>query len=174
MNACDRIALAWAALREIDPGYLAATLAQRVELSGEAAGSVYEGVDASELERKLLAADWEPYSHPAVMSGCTAFKAALPGRLGVVDLATLPPDAVVTLDDRKNTGTVSAVVSGVRGEMVDFTVAILGLEGEREIVFTFHPGDPVSPSQVPATGLHGQQVTVSKARGMGLETAKIA
>jgi len=109
------------------------------------------------------------------MDGCFAFKAELPGQLGIIGLAGLPADAVVTLDDRKNTGKVSAVVEGVRGEEVPFTVLILGLEQGDEVVFTFHPGDPVRPSQVQAEpGLHGRTVTVSEALAMGLEMAKIA
>lgn len=174
MTNRDRIAVAIEATRKVAPGYFEKTLAQRAGLSQEAAGSVYEMVDESQLEQMLLTADWEEYSHTAVMSGCTAFIAELPGRLGVIELASLPSDKVVTLDDRKDTGMVSAVVQDVRGENVPFTVLILGLEQGVEVVFTFHPGDPVRPSQVQhEAGMHGRQVTVSEALSMGLETAKI-
>jgi len=156
------------------PDYWANCLAQRAELSGKAAGSVYLGVSPSELEEMLLKAEWKPYFHPAIRESAAGFKAAIPGRLGVVRLADLPLDAMVTLDDRKNTGKVSAVVKGILGPEVDFTVLIIGLHEGEEVVFTFHPGDPVRPSQVQTEpGMHGRQVTVSEAIKMGLETAKV-
>ena len=174
MEIRNRIAKAVESTRRVVPGYFEKTLAQRAGLSEQASGSIYEEITAEQLEQKLLTADWEEYSHPAVMDGCTAYKAALPGRLGVVELVSLPADSIVTLDDRKDTGKVSAVVEGVRGEEVPFTVLILGHEQGEEVVFTFHPGDPVRPSQVQTeSGMHGRQVTVSEARGMGLETAKV-
>ncbi len=169
-----RIAKAVETTRRVVPSYFEKTLAQRAELSGKVAGSVILGVDEAQLEQLLLTADWEEYSHPAVMSECVAYKANIPGMLGIVDLASLPVETVVTLDDRKNTGKVSATVKGARGQDVDFTVLILGTEQGEEVVFTFHPGDPVSPSQVQVVpGLHGKQVTVAEAQGMGLGTAKI-
>lgn len=174
MTIRDRIARAAETTRRVVPGHFEKTVAQRAGLDEMAAGSIYEGVDASQLEQMLLAADWEPYSHPNVMSGCEAFWAPMPGRLGIVDLRSLPADAVVRLDDRKGTGKVSAVVSGVRGEERDFTVLILGVEQGEEVIFTFHPGEPVRPSQVQTEpGMHGRQVAVFEALEMGLETAKI-
>ncbi len=181
MNAVDivtRITLAITNTRPVltPKGTLhwADTLAQRSGKSPMAAGSIYPDMSPDEIEAALLSATWEPYTHPAIMTGCTAFRAPIQGLFGMVDLATLAPDTTVVLDDRKNTGNVSATVAGFRGEAVDFTVLILGMEGDREIVFTFHPGAPVSPSKVAATpGLHGKNITAAEAIGMGLETAKI-
>jgi len=173
-NIQTRIARAVETTRRVVPGYFESTLDQRAGLSEKAAGSIYEGLSESQLERKLLTADWEEYSHEAVLPECVAYKAIIPGRLGIVELSQLPADAVVTLDDRKGTGKVSAVVEGVRGEEVDFTVLILGPEQGEEVVYTFHPGDPVRSSQVQAQpGMHGRQVTVAEALDMGLTTAKI-
>jgi len=170
-----RIEQAIEATWEIVPGYFEKTLAQRAGLSESACGSIYPSFDVERLEEAIRVADWEEYSHPAIMEGCVAYKAALSGLLGIVALASMSKDAVVTLDDRKDTGKVSAVVEGVRGEEVPFTVLILGPEQGREVIFTFHPGDPVSPSKVQAVpGLHGKTVTVSEALNMGLEMAKIA
>jgi hypothetical protein len=173
-NIQTRIAQAISTTRRIVPGYFEKTLAQRLPKTG--AGSVVVGLEnAEELETALINADWESYSHPAVMAGTEAFITKdIRGQYGVISLADLPADAVVTLDDRKDTGMVSAVVKGVRGRDVDFTVLILGPEQGEEVVFTFHPGDPVNPSRVQAVpGLHGKAVTVSQALGMGLETVKI-
>jgi hypothetical protein len=174
MNNSTRIANAIDRTCKVIPGYFEKTLAQRAGLSETAAGSIYESVNVHQLERMLLNASWEEYSHPAVMPGCVAFKAPIPGTLGIVELRSIVPDNFVKLDDRKGTGQVSCVVSGSRGETVDFTVIILGDENGEEVVFTFHPGDPVRPSQIQVEpGMHGKQITVSEAISMGLETAKI-
>lgn len=154
--------------------YWATTVAQRLDRP-DACGSVFTGIHTPEqLEQAILAAEWEEYSHPAVTEGCEAFRASISGQLGVVGLVSLPGETEVTLDDRKGTGKVSAVVSGVRGETVDFTVLILGKEDGKEVVFTFHPGDPVRPSQVQAEpGLHSKKITAAQAIQMGMTTAKI-
>jgi hypothetical protein len=173
-NIQSRIALAITTTREVIPGYFEKTLAQRAELSGKAVGSIFESVDEIGLEKMILSSEWEEYSHPAVMDGCVAYKAAIPGRLGIVELSQLPANTVVRLDDRKSTGQVSCVISGARGEIVPFTVLILGPEQGKEVVFTFHPGDPIRASQVQnEPGMHGREITVAEALAMGLATAKI-
>ena len=173
MSIASRIAEAVGAIKSIDPAYWQQTLTQR--LPGGAGSVVIGDFDANSLEQALLHADWESYSHPGIMEGCSAFVTrSLRGRLGIVELASLPLDALVTLDDRKNTGKVSATIRGALGTEVDFTVLILGDENGVEVVFTFHPGEPVRPSQVQAEpGMHGRQVTISEALRMGLEMAKI-
>mgnify|MGYP001577513979 FL=1 len=169
-----RIRQAVGTTRKVVPGYFEKTLAMRAELSGESSGSVYLGVTPSGLEEKILAAEWEPYSHPSVAPECVAFKAPLEGQIGMADLRCLPPDTTVTLDDRKQTANVSATIKGVRGTKARFSVLILGPEQGEEVVFTFHPGDPVVPSKVKVEpGMHGKTVTVAEALVMGLETAKI-
>lgn len=173
MTNRERIAQAVSNIAEADLEYWTKTLEQRAEF-GNPAGSVVLGVTTEELEQLILNAEWEAYSHPAVKAGCTAFKAPIPWRLGIISLAELPAETVVTLDDRKNTGKVSAVVKGVLGPSVDFTVIILEFENGKEVVPTFHPGAPVNPSQIQVEpGMHGRQITVSEALGMGLEMAKI-
>ena len=171
----SRVLAAIAATREVLPGYFEKTCAQRAGLNPSAAGSVYDGASTDEVERLIREAVWEEYSHPALAPETSALRAWTPsGRLGVVELAKLDPSTPIVLDDRKGTGTVSATVKGALGEAVNFTVLILGQEQGREVVFTFHPGDPVRPSSVKTEpGLHGKAVTAAEARAMGLETAKI-
>lgn len=169
-----RIARAVEAIKNLDSAYWTQTLTQR--LPGGAGSVVLGDFDAASLEEALLGASWYEYVPEATLEGCTYFKTYdLKGRLGIVELASLPTDTVVTLDDRKNTGKVSAVVDGVLGPEVDFTVIILGPEGGVEVVFTFHPGEPVRPSQVQCeTGMHGRRVTIAEAQTMGLAMAKVA
>lgn len=173
-NIQTRIARAIDTTRRVLPGYFEKTVAGR--LPGSGAGSIVVGFEnTKELEEALVSAKWEQYSHSALMAGTEAFVTKdIQGKLGVIELVDLSADAVVTLDDRKDTGKVSCVVEGVLGLDVDFMVIILGQEQGEEVIFTFHPGDPVNPSQIQTkSGMHGCQVAVSEAINMGLGTAKI-
>lgn len=173
-NIQNRIAEAIDTTRQVIPSYFENTVKQRLPKSG--AGSVVIGFDsAKKLEKALIKANWESYSHKALMAGTEAFITKdIQGQLGVVNLVDLPTNTVVTLDDRKNTGKVSCTVESVLGQNVDFTIIIIGQEQGEEVVFTFHPGEPVRPSQIQTeSGMHGQQVAVSEAISMGLEIAKI-
>lgn len=166
----DRIAAAFA----VDPDYMASCLAQRQPGQGGAGSRFIQAMTLQEL----VAADWQPYEHPAVAAPAVAFVAPIPGTFGLIRLADLPADTEVTLDDRKGVGQVMPVVQGVQGPQVDFTVLLLGPTREdptKECVWTFFPGEPISPSQVPATGetAHGTKVTAAQAIELGLEWAKI-
>lgn len=173
----ERVRKAIASTKRCLPDYWEATLAQRSLLSGRAVGSVYQGITPDQIESMVLTAEWEPYEHPSIMIGCTAAIARLPGRLGLVRLDELPDDKPVYLLDPKGTRQCSAVVAGVVGPWVPFSVLILGIEklddgSEVEIVFTFHPGDPVRASELPAQGNAGR-VSVAEAIALGFELGKI-
>lgn len=167
--------------KRLVPGYFEKTVEQRTPKTG--CGSIvtsFRGAEVVDGIAHLCFHDawegWKPYPEcPNLIPGCSAFRNDdIGGELGIVDLKDLDPNAEVILDDRKNTGTVSATVKGVRGQKVSFTVAILGDEQGEEVLFTFHPGDPCMPSKVKTEpGLHGKTVTVAEALKMGLETAKI-
>jgi len=164
-----------------NPEYFERTLAQRAGLrpdgtvNSESAGSIYPNTTPEKLKEMILTAEWTSYEHPAIMPGCLAFKAPIPGRLGLIELATLPADTVVILDDRKGTGRASATVKGAIGPEVDYTIAILGPNKETGAfdLWTFHPGDPVAPSLVAVAGRHAEEITVAKARELGFDLAKI-
>lgn len=169
-----RIKEAVAATKAVVPGYFEKTCEGRISKSG--CGSVFAELDSVEkIEEALYESSWSEYSHPDLQDGTTAFATHdLHGFMGVVKLSELPSDALVALDDRKGTGKVSAVVKGVRGQETTLTVVILGDEQGKEVVFTFHPGEPVRASQVSMEpGMHGREVTVDEALKMGLVTAKI-
>ena len=161
--------------QEAVPGYFEKTCSQRLAATG--CGSILEdGIKTMEdIQRALTSANWVEFHHHDLIPGTTAFKTSdIVGRLGVVSLDGMNDESVVTLDDRKNTGKVSCTIKGTLGPKVDHTVIILGDEGGKEVVFTFHPGDPVRASQVTCEpGMHGQERTVRQAREMGLTTAKI-
>jgi len=165
-----RIINALQATAEVDSKYLMSTLKQRIQCG---AGSVIVGHQSAEsLLMGLKAANWEEYSHPAIADGCVGYRTHdLRGYYGITPIAD---DMTVVLDDRKNTGKISATVLGACGDHVKYVVIILGQDMGREIVFTVHPGDPVIPSAVQATpGMHGRTITGAEAKAMGLYTAKI-
>jgi len=163
-----RLQAAFTATRRLAPDYFEKCLVQRT--SG--AGSGYSNFTPEALEAALLGATWETFNHPDVMEGCHAFKAPLPGTFGLVDLSTLPVDNLVFLADPKGTGFVEAEVEGSKGGQVAFTVIILGTEQGEEIVFTFHPGDPIKPSRLAKEGLW-DKITVGQARELGFKWAKV-
>ncbi len=160
-----------AAFGNSDQGYLERCVAQRQPGPGGAGSRFLEATSLGEIRD----AAWEAYSHPQVAAPAVAFRAPLRGRFGLVRLDSLQSETAVVLDDRKATGQVMPVVSGVMGPEVDFTVLLLGPDREtgKEVVWTFFPGEPISPSSVPAAGNAGRQVTAAEAIGLGLEWAKI-
>lgn len=190
----ERVRAAFRALAEILPDYHRSLYASRAgrdshnEPNPQAAGSIYPHITPQQLCAVLeIEATWEPFEHPCVGSGCVAFvsrelkgrRTGLEGCVGLVEISTLPSDAEITLADPKGTGFVEACVRGVLGEAVKHTVVILGeeqgREGEpgREIVFTFHPGDPIQPSRVSSQGMVGRVVGPDAAVALGLTLAKI-
>ena len=171
-SANQHIADCISSIKEILPAYWNSTLQQR--LAG-GAGSCYDAFNSvEELEMAILTADWEETSHPSVPEGCRVFRTLLPGRFGLAKIADLPEDTILTADDRKNTQRVSLTLSGTRGEMVEYSYLITGLEQDREVVFTVHPGEPIAPSKVTTEELaHGSTVSKAKALELGFIWAKL-
>jgi len=189
-------------LREDGVNYFESTMKQRTPGDPEQAGSVFlkefltrssDGVVES-LEHRLFTdhlGDWQEYPNcPNLQDGAIALRfdwikgehghihAAI-GRLGIVPLSTLKDDVVVTVDDRKNTGVASLVVSGQAGAYVQHCVAIVTNEGTEDApvwtLATVHPGDPVKPSTV-VTDMelqHGATLTVAEAKKFGFTDAKV-
>ena len=139
--------------------------------SQSAAGSVYE-MTVEEIEVALRGAEWAPYEHEGVSPGCVAFTAPIMGLVGLTRLDLLPIEMPVTLIDSKLTGFVDASVKGTRGTTWG-TVIILGDHEGSEVVFTFHPGDPILPSRIPAEGNVGRVITAGEAVKLGLTWGKV-
>jgi hypothetical protein len=173
-NSTARVLVAFSTTRSALSAYFASCLAMRSRLSPAAAGSGYD-LEPSAIETALFSASWAPYEHPAVMKGCTAFRAELPGFEGLSALADLPPETPVVLRDPKKTGFVEACVAlrPAEAKVAPFTVAILGEDDGKEVVFTFHPGEPIMPSRVKAEGKDGLVITAAEALALGLSFAKI-
>lgn len=159
-------------IKALLPDYWHKTCGQR--LAG-GAGSCYDQFSSSEeIEVALLAANWEETQHEAVAPECRVFKTSLIGRFGLIRIADMPDGTEFISDDRKGTGKISLTIAGQRGEEVEETFLIIGLEQGKEVCFTFHPGQPILPSKV-STDLfpHGSTVTKEQAVALGFEWAKL-
>lgn len=129
--------------------YLSLMLEQRVE-GPTNAGSSYKVESAEELLKMLQRVHWIETSHPDVAPGCQAYEAHLPGLLGIFPIDSLPVDVELFAIDPKGTGKVSIGAANIPKEHVDFSFLIIGkeeIDGEQlDVIFTFHPGEPVPPS----------------------------
>jgi hypothetical protein len=171
VEARRRIAEAIARTVEHVPGHFEMTLASR---QPGGTGSVFRSrTSRKDLER----AEWLRYDSPHVAPGCVSFVTYdLPGHLGVVPLADVPCGQRVRFEDPKGTGFPSVVttVRGPVGPSVGSTTIILGDRHGREVVYTFHPGDPIPPSRIPtaACPVEGEH-DAALAWAIGFRWAKI-
>ena len=161
------------AIRNTPKEYLEVMLNMRSLYHPENTGSVI-AAHPHEILDLLMGAQWVRYDHPDITALAVGFRADIPGRVGIIPLSDLDPQHPVVLEDPKGTGAVSAVVENVGDRiMVGHTTMILGPreDGQGEQVWTFHPGDPIRPSEVPASkaGIS----TVGEAVALGLEYAKV-
>lgn len=156
------------------PSYFRNTCEQRL---ANGAGSIYEGINSTrEMEKALGAAHWKKAEHPDVIPGCQAYvtKDIKGGHFGLLKIADLPDDAAITASDPKGTGKVSMTVSGEKGPEVEDTWLIVGKEDGVDVVFTFHPGEPVRPSVVEVKDCpDGTKLTKEQALNLGFDLAKI-
>lgn len=140
-------------------------------------GSIFEGIeDIDDMKAELISAYWERAEHPDVMKGCTAYKTKdiKGGHLGLLNIADLPDDVVITASDPKGTGKVSMTVSGEKGPEAEETWLIIGEDEGHDVIFTFHPGEPVRPSIVEVKDCpDGTKLTKEQAINMGFDLAKI-
>ena len=154
--------------------YFERTCAQRL---ADGAGSVFEGINSvKEMEEALRIADWSEATHPDVMSGCKAYKTTSikGGHLGLVKIEDLPEDVKIIASDPKGTGKVSMTIQGELGPVAEETWLITGMEEGHEIVFTFHPGEPVRPSILEVKNCpDGTILSKEEAINLGFNFAKI-
>ncbi len=154
--------------------YFENTCKQRLE---GGAGSTYDGIETTdEMKDALIAAHWKKAEHPDVMPGCQAYKTEdiKGGHLGLVSIAELPDDATIIASDPKGTGKVSMTVTGQKGPETKETWLIVGKEDDRDVVFTFHPGEPVRPSIIEVKDCpDGTKLTKEQAIALGFDLAKI-
>ena len=154
--------------------YFENTCKQRL---ADGTGSVYDNIEeVDDMEEALYAAHWKKAEHPDVIPGCQAYKTKdiKGGHLGLLKIAELPDDATITASDPKGTGKVSMTVTGEKGSEVEETWLIVGDEDGHDVVYTFHPGEPVRPSIVEVKDCpDGTKLTKEQAIELGFDLAKI-
>ena len=159
-----------------DITYLQSMLQQRIE-GKQSDGSYYENVTERQLLENLLGADWEEISYPDVMEGCRVFKCNLLGVESVLDLDKLDENAELYAMDPNKTGNIEIGVGNAEKKATQETYLITGKETidgvEKDIVITFHPGEPAKPSQVKSEKISdGSKLTVKKAKKLGIDKAR--
>lgn len=167
-------------LKDLEPDYYAKCLEQRL-MTG--IGSTTECTTIQEMENDLMEANWEPWDdkNNVLSPGCKGFITYdIPGEYGMIDLDTLDPNTEVFFKDFKNTGMLSLCVDSNKRTPVDFTILIIGNENGKDVMFTFHPGEPV-PASTFAAGdkesggsgyMSGDKITVADAMKLGFKRAK--
>jgi len=156
-------------LKEVDPSYLVAMLKQR---STGGKGSVYDS-SPSHLEEKLRSTKNWIYVGSGDLPNTKVWKADI-GISGYLGIVPIDDDGIYTIEDPKNIGKVSLTIPAVRGPKEKYTYLITGKHKGKEVVFTFHPGEPIKPSLVGSTDLiPGTKISGEKAKEYGFEYAKI-
>ena len=145
----------WAAIEatlEVVPGYFESHLEGR-SAAGDGSTVWRWGKacpNAHAVMNTLLDTLWQEYPEcPNLMPGCRAYRAAIPGTIDLRQVSDLADDTPVRWVDPGH-GYQYPTVEGVEGEYTDTTTLIVGPEAGKEVVYTFHPGDPIRPSQISA------------------------
>ena len=165
------------AIEKQDPEYASKMFAQRLPESGM--GSIYPFFDSrEELEEAIRSADYQPAEHPAVASGCKAYVTKdIIGAYGMVQIANQPDNAKFVIADPKNTGKVSLMIWGwADGNRIvtSETWVIIGPNEGEDVVYTFHPGEPVPRATTSTEELPvGTVLTKQEALEKGFNMAKV-
>lgn len=175
MNNVERIRTAVENIKSMLPTYWEATVNSRTP--GSSNGSVF---DFNNVEQVLFVdriGDWEEYGEcPNLLPGCTAYVLRdVPGHLGVVELEKLDQELSLDIIDNKRTGKAKCLAHVNIGPETRFATLILGEDQGQEVIFTFHPGLPVRPDEIPVEKLGGRtKISVSEAIELGFTHACIA
>ena len=160
--------------KNLVPGYFEKTCEQRLSTG---TGSIFEDIHIiSEMEQALISAEWVEAQHECVAPGCRAFKTTSihSGFYGMVKVADQPDDTTFEIQDQKETGKVSLVVAGNHRIPAKETWIILGPEQGQEVVYTFHPGEPVPRATTSTEELPvGTKLTKAEALALGFNLAKV-
>lgn len=161
-------------IKDMMPEYWEKTRTQRI-CTGT--GSIFAGIDnIDDMEKELIKSRWEVAENPNVAPGCTAYvtKDIHGGQYGMVPVATQPDDTIFVIEDQKNTGKVSLVMQGAGRIPAEETWIIVGPEQGKDVVYTFHPGEPVPRATTSTEELPiGTVLTKQEALALGFNLAKV-
>lgn len=151
------------AIKNTPPDYFSRALSMRTP-EGRI-GSYFE-MTPDQLKQALFQAKWEPYDprdadgNP-IIKGARGYRATIEGgRLGMTTVESLPADAKLYLADVKGTGNWSVDTVGAKGEPTNHVTMIVGEAEGKQVVWTFHPGEPVRPSALDSSKV-GQALSES-------------
>ena len=161
--------------KEQIPEHWNTTLDNRTEENS--IGSYYK-MTSEELEDTLLnSCNFKMFQHDDISSVCQGFITYdLLGHTGLVELKDLPPNFLIKLENNKGNFLSCVAELDNFNLFQDFnlptepTVLILGIHNDETVVFTFHAGNPVTPSKL--TG-EDRIITVKEARSMGFDYARL-
>lgn len=132
----------------------------------------------------LARVEWREANDPAISAPAVGFVSDLPGKLGIIDLASLDPETPCTMQ-KGHRGTVEFVAPIIaRANLpedrreVAFTTILLGPKDAKngdhtEIVWTFFPGSAVPPSTMTPSEATAAVRTVADARALGFDYGKV-
>lgn len=163
--------------KEVLPEHWKTTLSNR---TGETSLGSYYSKTSEEIEKTLLISNFKAIKNPNISPDCEGFITHdLFGFTGLLKLSLCNPNDGVLLEANKG-GFLSCVIeiSRFAQSMLETyqviktepTVLIIGEHNGEKVVFTFHAGDPVTPSEI--TG-EERTVRVEEAIEMGFDYAKI-
>lgn len=168
--------------KKVLPDYFNSCLRQRL---ADGIGSTTDYTTVEDLENALMKAHWSPWvDRTGVLApGCRAvITTDIPGHHGMLDLADFKQDDVCHFNDFKKTGYLSLCINTDMRKDVGFIILIIGPEdGLGEVMYTFHPGNPVPASTFKAgepnekTGKaykDGDEITVAEAMKLGFKHVK--
>lgn len=168
--------------KKVLPDYFKSCLQQRLATG---IGSTTDYTTVEDLENALMTANWSPWIDTAgvLAPGCRAvITTDISGHHGMLDLADFNPDDVCHFNDFKKTGFLSLCINTDKRQDVGFTILISGPEeGLGEVVYTFHPGNPVPASTFKVGDVHeetgkaykdGDEITVAEAMKLGFKHVK--
>ena len=162
-------------ISEMMPEYWEKTLFQRIwNGTGSIFSTIYNIVD---MEQALIDAHWEVAENPNVAPGCTAYvtKDIPGGQYGMIPVAEQPKDQLFYIEDQKNTGKVSLVMYTGKRIPAEETWLIVGPEQGKNVVYTFHPGEPIPRATTSTEELPvGTVLSRDMALDLGFNLAKVA
>ena len=93
--------------------------------------------------------------------------------LSVTANSTVTVGSNVSVRISGGTGKVGIGAAGIKKTDEEYSYMILGDENGQEVVFTFHPGKPVTPSMIEAKDIpHGTLLTLAETKSLGFEKVK--
>lgn len=142
----------------------------------ESEGSIFNEPQTPE---SLMSAEWIEFSHPDIGGPAIGYEAPIPGTMNLIKLDTLDPQTPIRMElgHKGEIPYVTALLNpadvGQKGVPVKHTVMLLGPGEEGNIVWTFHPGDPIRPSTTKPNSETEAAKTVQDVINLGFQYGKI-